>query len=77
MEGEKGVEALVAVAEGGLAAIKNGWHSEAQLPAAEGGPSPKEVLTEMTRCVLHHAMLWPWVCAVPPAYLAAAAVILS
>ncbi|KXZ56150.1 hypothetical protein GPECTOR_1g128 [Gonium pectorale] len=82
MMGEEGVEALVAIGDGGdKAAIKETNEEgkerpEAQLPAAERGPSPKELLTEMTRCVLHHAMLWPWVCGVPPAHLAAAAVIL-
>ncbi|KXZ56161.1 hypothetical protein GPECTOR_1g138 [Gonium pectorale] len=79
MAGEE--EAVAAVGEGEEAAFKenseqDGEHSEAQLPAAERGPSPKELLTEMTRCFLHHAMLWPWVYGMPPAHLAAAVVVL-
>ncbi|KXZ56343.1 hypothetical protein GPECTOR_1g303 [Gonium pectorale] len=82
MMGEEGVEGVVTVREGGEVAIEENReqqseeHSDAQLPAAEVGPSPKEVLTEMTRCVLHHALMVPWICGMPPAHVAATAVIL-
>ncbi|KXZ56151.1 hypothetical protein GPECTOR_1g129 [Gonium pectorale] len=58
MLGEQEVEALLAIGDGrDKAAIKETNQQgeeqpEAQLPAAERGPSPKELLTEMTRRTL-------------------------
>ncbi|KXZ56169.1 hypothetical protein GPECTOR_1g145 [Gonium pectorale] len=55
MDGEEGLEALVGAGEGCEAAIKekndqDDGQSEAHLPTTpERGPSPKELLTEMTR----------------------------
>ncbi|KXZ56170.1 hypothetical protein GPECTOR_1g146 [Gonium pectorale] len=67
MDGEEGLEALVGAGEGCEAAIKekndqDEKQIEAHLPAAERGPSPMELLTEMT--------------SMPPAHLAAAVVVL-